>query len=341
MALSSPDVAHYFANARYHSEGLRLDGEQLRVPTMFASAVPDRRACNARCVPADCWLEEGPLRLVIAILLLLTVAACTGPAPIETPDPAPTGTPTPDPTLTPTPTATATPVPTPPSTPTTTPTPTPTPELSACDIAAAAVAALNSSGPADGTLEALKKDISPERPLVTVFENFQRGGYKTLYVNDPREVGEYIVVYPEWVISRTVITPDSDGLVVSMTAETRSVDGTPPVVRSLFDDSVVTGLPDPDPNIPVREPWDLIGWMDAQLTLPIHLESEGYTCAGESTLHGRPSVRYEYRSPVSLRMLELVQANPLLYRVSHYTILDDGELVLDYQDTVMSVSAGE
>ena len=40
-------------------------------------------------------------------------------------------------------------------------------------------------------------------------------------------------------------------------------------------------------------------------------------------------------------MIEFVEANPLLSRESHYSIPDDGELVLDYQDTVMSVSAGE
>ncbi len=141
-------------------------------------------------------------------------------------------------------------------------------------------------------------------------------------------------------MSKTVITPDSDGLVVSMTAETWSADGMPPIVRSLFDDSVVTGLPDPDPSVPVGEPWDLIGWMDAQQALPAHLESSGYACGGESTLHGQPSVRYEYRSPVSLLVWEFVDANPLLFRERRYSILDDGELVLDYQDTVMSVSAG-
>ena len=208
---------------------------------------------------------------------------------------------------------------------------------------AAVVLLVNASRPAEGTVEALKKNVSPERPLVTVFETFQRGGHKKTYGNNygAGDIGEYIVVYPEWVKTKTVITPDSDGLVVSVTAETWSADGTPPVVRSLFDDSVVTGLPEPDLRMPVREPWDLIGWMNAQLDFPAHVEEWGYAYAGESTLHGQPSVRYEYRSRVSLRVLEFVEANPLLNRQSHYSILDNGELVLDYQDTVMSVSAGE
>ncbi|MYD99093.1 MAG: hypothetical protein F4X98_17130 [Gammaproteobacteria bacterium] len=107
---------------------------------------------------------------------------------------------------------------------------------------------------------------------MTVSETFQRGGHETAYGSPgPGDIGEH-VVYPEWVTSRTVTTPDGDGLVVRMTVETWSADGTPPVVRSLFDDSVVTGLPDPNPSVPVEEPWDLIGWMDTQLDAPAHAE---------------------------------------------------------------------
>ena len=209
--------------------------------------------------------------------------------------------------------------------------------------AAVAVAVLDSSRAAEGTLEALKKDISPERPLVTVFETFQRGGHRKGYDYnyDPIELGEYIVVYPEWVIEKTVITPDSDGLAVSMTEETWSADGTPPVVRSLFDDSVVTDPPDRDPVYRFEEPWDLIGWMDAHQAFPLRLESDGYTYTGRSSLNDRPSIRYERRTRVSLSVIEIVEANPLLGRESRYSILDDGELVLDYQETVLSVSAGE
>ncbi len=242
------------------------------------------------------------------VALLPALIACSSP----TPTPAP---PTPTPTATPTellPTATATPT--------------------------------STSAPltAQGTLEELKKDISPERPLVTVFETFQRGGHRRGYENyGPGEIGDYIVIWPEWVIDKTVITPDSNGLAVSMTGETWSVDGTPPVVRSLFDDSVVTGLPDPDPSVPIEEPWDLIGWMDAQLRLPQALEADGAEYVGRFELNGRPSIRYERLTRVSLYVFEFVEANPLLFRQSSYSILDDGELVLDYQETVISVSAGE
>lgn len=208
---------------------------------------------------------------------------------------------------------------------------------------AAVVLLVNASRPVEGTLEALKKDISPERPLVTVFETFQRGGQKKGYDYnyDPGELSEYIVVYPEWVIEKTVITPDSDGLAVSMTEETWSADGTPPVVRSFLDNSVVTDLPDPDPVYRFEEPWDLTGWMDAHQALPMDLESRGYTHTGRSSLNGRPSVRYESRTRVSLTVIEIVEANPLLSRESRYSILEDGELALDYQETVLSVSAGE
>lgn len=98
-------------------------------------------------------------------------------------------------------------------------------------------------------------------------ETLQRGGHRKTYGNPGTgEIGEYIVVWPEWVIGKTVITPDGDGLAVSITGETWSVDGTPPVVQSLFDDSIVTGLSDPEPSVPIGEPWDLgadrtDGWM--------------------------------------------------------------------------------
>ena len=211
-----------------------------------------------------------------------------------------------------------------------------------CGAAATAVVLLSSSKPAEGAVEALKKNISPERPLVTVFEEFRRGGHRTSYGNhSSSHLGEYVVIYPERVISKTVITPDSAGLVVSITAEIWSADGTPPVVRSLIDDSVVTSLPDSSPSVPVEEPWDLAGWLDAQLTLPMHLESRGYTYTGRSSLNGHPSIRYERRTPVSLSVLEFVEANPLLNRESRYSISDDGTLMLEYQTTVTSVSAGE
>ncbi len=54
-----------------------------------------------------------------------------------------------------------------------------------------------------------------------------------------------------------------------------------------------------------------------------------------------PEGCYERRARVSLTVIEIVEENPLLGRESHYLILDDGELVLDYQKTVMSVSTGE
>ena len=73
----------------------------------------------------------------------------------------------------------------------------------------------------------------------------------------------------------------------------------------------------------------------------MHLETRGYTHAGRSSLNGLSSIRYEHRTQVSLSVIEFVEANPLFSRESRYSILDNGELVLDYQDTVLSVSAGE
>ena len=180
------------------------------------------------CPQETCCDQQGKaamqVTVAVVVIIILSVAACATPTPTPTPQPTTHVTPPAPP---PTPTSAASP--------TSTPTPTATPPQ-------------RRPRPTVRTLEELKKDISPERPLVTVFETFQRGGHRRGYENyGPGEIGDYIVVWPEWVIDKTVITPDSDGLAVSMTRETWSADGTPPVVRSLFDDSVVTGLPDPDP----------------------------------------------------------------------------------------------
>ena len=207
---------------------------------------------------------------------------------------------------------------------------------------------LNSSRPAEWTLEALKKNVSPDSPLVMVIEEFRKGGYKTACNHDSRYLSEYVAIYPERVLSKTVITPDSDGLVVSVTGETTPADGAPPVVRSLIDDSVVTGPMEelcPDPSgeeyAEPEDRWDLAGWLDAQPELPMHLEDRGYTRVGASSLDGRPSIRYERQTPVSLSVFEFVEANPLLSQESRYTVQNDGGLVLEFQTTVVSVSAGE
>ncbi|MCY4581283.1 MAG: hypothetical protein OXE50_00565 [Chloroflexi bacterium] len=188
----------------------------------------------------------------------------------------------------------------------------------------------------------LLPDISPERPFVLVVEIFQKGGYKTSPFNC---VGNYIATYPERVISKLVITPGHDGLVTSVTEDIRAIDGTPPVVRSLVDDSIITGpLEDPCPPEEYTQPegrWDVVPWVDAQLDAAAHAEELGHTFAGRSSLNGRPSFSYERRTPASLSVLEFVEAEPLLSQESHYTVQDDGSLILESQTTVVSASAGE
>lgn len=198
-------------------------------------------------------------------------------------------------------------------------------------------------------LSALVGNLSPNRPLVLVQETFQKGGYKTTPCDyGPRRVPDYMAVYPERVVIKTVFTPDAAGVLASVTGEVTSADGTPPVLMSLLDDSVVNvpvedwpGLcPDEDAYEPEYET-HLGEWLEAQLTFPMAIETRGYTFAGRSTLNGKPSVRYENRSRVSLGVIEFVEANPLLVQESHYTVLEDGTFVLDSQTTAMSWSAGE
>ena len=192
-------------------------------------------------------------------------------------------------------------------------------------------------------------DLSPESPFVLVEEIFQKGGYKTTPCNyGNRHVSLYMAVYPERVLSKTVFTPDAAGVLANLTGELTSADGTPPVLMSLPDDSVVNipveDWPDLCPDESASEPeydMDLNEWLEAQLRLPLVLEAEGYAYAGRFLLNSQPSIRYERRSRVSLVVIEFVAANPLLRQESHYSILDDGTLLLETQMTVISVSAGE
>ncbi|MDE2836248.1 MAG: hypothetical protein OXL97_01890 [Chloroflexota bacterium] len=189
----------------------------------------------------------------------------------------------------------------------------------------------------------LLPDISPERPFVLVTEMFEKGGH-TFGRFDC--MSNYVAIYPESVISMTVITPGSDGLVADVTGDIRAVDGTPPVVRSLLDDSIITGpLEDPCPPEEYTEPgdrWDVAGWVGARLEFPRILQEErGYTYVGRSFVNGQPGFRYEDRSRVSLYVIEFAETNPLLIRTSRYTVQDDGKRVLDSQETVISATAGE
>ena len=182
-----------------------------------------------------------------------------------------------------------------------------------------------------------------------VQELFQKGGYKTTPCNyGNRHVSLYMAVYPERVLSKTVFTPDAAGVLANLTGELTSADGTPPVLMSLPDDSVVNipveDWPDLCPDEGVFEPgyeMNLSEWLEAQLDLPDVIQETGYTYAGMFTLGGQPSIRYERRTRVSLHVLEFIEANPLLVQESNYTMLDDGSLVLESQKTVVSVSVGE
>ena len=177
-------------------------------------------------------------------------------------------------------------------------------------------------------------------------EIFQKGGYKTTPCNyGSRRVPDYMAVYPERVISKTVFFPDAAGVLTNITGDITSADGTPPVLVSLLDDSVVNvpeeDWPDLCPDEDAHEPeyeTNLSEWLEAQMTLPMVIEAEGYTFAGRYTLNGKPSVRYEDRSRASLGVIEFVEANPLLLQESHYTAQEDGTFVLEYQTTVTSVS---
>ena len=181
-----------------------------------------------------------------------------------------------------------------------------------------------------------------------VQEEFQKGGYKTTPCDyGPRRVPDYMAVYPERVLSKTVFTPDADGVLANVTEEITSADGTPPVLVSLLDDSVVNvpveEWPDLCPDEDAYEPeyeTDLGEWLEAQLDVATRIEESGYTFVGKYSLNGQPSVRYENRSRVSLGVIEFVETDPLLLQESHYT-LEDGALVLEYRKTVMSWSAGE
>ena len=182
-----------------------------------------------------------------------------------------------------------------------------------------------------------------------VEEEFQKGGYKTTPCDyGPRRVPDYMAVYPERVISKTIFTPDAAGVLANVTGEITSADGTPPVLISLLDDSVVN-VPEEDwsdlcPDEDAYEPeyeTNLGEWLEAQLTFLMDLEEEGYTFAGRFLLNGQPSVRYERRTRVSLGVLEFVEANPLLVQQSWYTVQNDGTLVLDSQTTTTSWSVGE
>ena len=192
-------------------------------------------------------------------------------------------------------------------------------------------------------------DLSPEKPLVLVEEVFRKGGYKTSPCNyDSRQILEYMAIYPERVIRKIIFTPDAAGVLANITEDITSADGTPPVLVSLLDDSVV--------NVPVEEWPDLCAdedasepeyetnlseWLEAQLDVATHAEKSGYTFAGRSLLDGQPSVRYERRTRVSLGVLEFVEANPLLVQQSYYTVLEDGGRVLEEQTTVTSLTAGQ
>ena len=182
-----------------------------------------------------------------------------------------------------------------------------------------------------------------------VQEVFQKGGYKTT----PCDYGssrapDYIAVYSERVMSKTVFTPDAAGVLASVTEGIASADGTPPALISLPDDSVVNvpveDWPDLCPDEGVFEPeyeTNLGEWLEAQVEATLNAEAGAYTYAGRFLLDGQPSIRYERRTRVSLHVLEFIEANPLLVQETDYTVLDDGSLVLESQKTVVSVSAGE
>ncbi len=197
-------------------------------------------------------------------------------------------------------------------------------------VAAAAILLLDSPSPAQTATEALRKssatvradllaDVSPQRPLVLTLELFQKGGYQTIE-------DRYITIYPERVISRTVLTPDSDGRLASATEKISTLDGQPPVrgeFLGIFSGDGPVGSTTEDAPTPPSNPspgdqsqsadpslgptghtgaeseLDLAGWLNAQLQLPSVIQERGYTYAGRFSLNGQPSIRYERRSVIS------------------------------------------
>lgn len=165
----------------------------------------------------------------------------------------------------------------------------------------------------------LANDLSPERPLVIVMDIFQKGGYRTVHEDNPN----HVAVYDERVTQKTVITPNTDGLAVSVDGELSNRDGTPPAVKDLLTGESVpapvgnTGADDSSGTAPGRddltegtegepgptgrtgaiamEPWSIKEWLDGQLGLPAALEQQGYKYVGRFELNGQPSIRYEHR----------------------------------------------
>ena len=236
-------------------------------------------------------------------------------------------------------------------------------------IIGAAVSArvlLDSPSPAQTAAETLERNgatvsaevadaISPQRPLVIVIELFQRGGYKAGFAGDE----DYMYIYDERVTSKQVITPDAEGRAANITEELSNLDGSPPIAENLLDGTrtvrpVGVGADD-GATAPDGESFHVADWLNAQLSLPKSLQERGYEYAGRFEVDGQPNIRYELRETVSslpngqefdpplqlLNRIEFVEANPLLGRESHYRVMEDGALILDYRQTIKSVTAGE
>ena len=193
-------------------------------------------------------------------------------------------------------------------------------------------------------------DISPQRPLVIAMELFQRGGYKAGFDDD----WDHMYIYGERVTSKLVITPDADGRAVRITEEISNLDGSAPIVENLLDGTRTIGpVGNTDTSDSgVQEPWDVAGWLNAQSRLPREIQKRGYVYAGRFELDGQPSIWYELGEATSsfpagqkfeplFSQIEFVEANPLLGRESHYRVMKDGTLVLDYEQKTKSLSAGE
>ena len=228
---------------------------------------------------------------------------------------------------------------------------------------AASALLLDSSSPAQAAAETLERNgatvsaevadaISPQRPLVIVMELFQRGGYKAGFPGD----WDYMYVYGERVTSKQVITPDAEGRAANITEELSNLDGSPPIAENLLDGTrTVRPVGADGGTAPDEESFHVADWLNAQLSLPKSLQERGYEYAGRFEVDGQPNIRYELRETVSslpngqefdpplqlLNRIDFVEANPLLGRESHYHVMEDGALVLDYQQTIKSVTAGE
>ena len=205
--------------------------------------------------------------------------------------------------------------------------------------------------------EQLVAEFGVGQPLELTLHLFEKGGHEYVYGYDPTDIlGGYVAVFPERVVSRTTLTSDANGKVSGVVEEISSADGGLPTLRSLLDRSEKAGTESTlswgeGDVLPEAERWSLGEWLDAQARGPLNKQADGYAYAGESTLNGRASFRYESRTTASMlpsgemldsavELLDVIEydvANPLRSQWSLYRVEDEETQTLESQSTVASI----